>query len=239
MPLLHFPKSLINRAGTAWMRRALHREAAHSTFRRHNERAVEYAFIFRQVARLCPKTILDVGTGTSALPSLLRTCGPLVTASDNVKDYWPAGMFNRHFHVIDDDIRATQLQAGFDMITCVSVLEHITDFPQAVREMFRLLNPGGRLLLTCPYTDHQFVENVYQLEGARAEYQDVPYICRSYSHAELNGWLTDSSATIEDQEFWQIESGEFHALGEWLHPARQVTQHQLHQLTCLALRKPR
>jgi SAM-dependent methyltransferase len=236
--MMRLPKALINRAGTAWMRRALHREAAHATFRRHNERAVEYSFVFRQVARLCPKQVLDVGTGTSALPSLLRTCGPLVTASDNIKDYWPGGMFNRHFYVVNDDIRSTQLNVGYDLITCVSVLEHITDFRQAVRQMFRLLSPGGHLLLTCPYSHHQFIENVYALAGARAEYRHEPYICRSYSELELNQWLGDSSATLIEQEFWQIETGEFHALGQWICPGRQVTQNQTHQLTCLLLRKP-
>lgn len=236
--MLKLSKAMLNTAGAAWMRRALQRQSASASFRRHNERAIEYSFVFRHVARLCPKTILDVGTGTTALPALLRTCGPVVAASDNVRDYWPAGMFNPHFHVIDDDIRNSQLPPGYDMITCISVLEHIVEHQQAMKEMFRLLSPGGHLLLTCPYTHDQYIENVYALPGARAEYQDEPYICRSYSAPELTQWLSESSATIVEQEFWKIETGQFHALGNWLHPAQQVSQNQSHQLTCLLLRKP-
>lgn len=70
---------------------------------------MEYGFVFRSVAATCPKSVLDVGTGQTALPSLLRTCGPVVTATDNIKGYWPKGMTNWHYHVIQDDIVNTHL----------------------------------------------------------------------------------------------------------------------------------
>ena len=79
-------------------------------FKRYNERPVEFAFLFRAIASLAPHSILDVGTGTTAVPHLMRNCGPLVTATDNVKDYWNRGMVNRHYHVLDDDIRRTRLR---------------------------------------------------------------------------------------------------------------------------------
>lgn len=94
-------------------------------FTRFNERPVEFAFVFRVVAETYPKKILDVGTGTTALPHLMRNCGALVTATDNVRDYWAEGMVNRHYHVLDDDITQTRLAGRFDLVTCVSVLEHI------------------------------------------------------------------------------------------------------------------
>src|SRR5438045_33492 len=99
MRIMKFAKALANRLGRAWIRRINRNQAANQPFRRHNERGIEYSFVFRQIARLCPKSILDVGTGTTALPPLFRICGAVVTASDNVKDYWPKGMFNPHWHV--------------------------------------------------------------------------------------------------------------------------------------------
>ncbi len=36
----------------------------------------------------------------------------------------------------------------FDFISCVSVIEHIPDYPQAVAELWRVLKPGGRLVIT-------------------------------------------------------------------------------------------
>ena len=36
--------------------------------------------------------------------ALLASCGYVVTAIDNIRDYWPNGMVNRHWHVQNDDI---------------------------------------------------------------------------------------------------------------------------------------
>mgnify|MGYP003681945001 CR=1 FL=1 len=47
-----------------------------------NERPVEYSFKFRSHKSLYPKKVLDVGTGKTALPHLMSTCGCLVTAID-------------------------------------------------------------------------------------------------------------------------------------------------------------
>jgi SAM-dependent methyltransferase len=147
-------------------------------------------------------------------------------------------MINRHWHIVDDDIMHTRLPAAsFDFVTCVSVLEHITDHRAAMRSMLSLLAPGGHLVLTCPYTDSQFVENCYDLPDARAEYRDSPYICRSYSRGELDQWLSDSDVELVEQEYWRIENGPVHATGEWLFPAERVDRDQAHQLSCLLLRR--
>lgn len=36
----------------------------------------------------------------------------------------------------------------FDFISCISVIEHIPDYPKAVAELHRVLKPGGRLVIT-------------------------------------------------------------------------------------------
>jgi SAM-dependent methyltransferase len=40
--------------------------------------------------------------------------------------------------------------SSFDLVTCISVLEHIPEDSGAVRAMWSLLRPGGRLVLTLP-----------------------------------------------------------------------------------------
>jgi SAM-dependent methyltransferase len=40
--------------------------------------------------------------------------------------------------------------SSFDIVTSISVLEHIPDDKEAIRIIWRLLKPGGRLLLTVP-----------------------------------------------------------------------------------------
>jgi len=69
-----------------------------------NERTVEYRFVLEQLIGRTPCTILDVGTGKTALPALLANCGNRVMAIDNVRDYWQNGMMNRHFPVLDENI---------------------------------------------------------------------------------------------------------------------------------------
>jgi SAM-dependent methyltransferase len=49
-------------------------------------------------------------------------------------------------------------QDSFDAITCISVLEHIPEDQMAIRKMWQLLEPGGRLLLTVPCAAHTFEE---------------------------------------------------------------------------------
>ena len=201
-----------------------------------NERRIEYRFALQCLARTCPATVLDVGTGTTAFPSVLATCGFAVTAIDNVTDYWPGGMFNRHTHVIDDDIVKTSLNEQFDFITCISVLEHIEDCNAAVRNMFHLLTPGGHLVLTFPYNEHEYVDNVY--ERADAGYgKNVPYLCQVFSRKELEKWTEENSAVIVEQEFWEVFSGDFWTCGEWLDVPREVNDQGNHHLTCLLFRK--
>jgi SAM-dependent methyltransferase len=46
--------------------------------------------------------------------------------------------------------QAPYAPASFDLITCISVLEHIPEDQAALRTMWALLRPGGRLILTLP-----------------------------------------------------------------------------------------
>jgi len=56
-----------------------------------------------------------------------------------------------HCRLHDCLIEATPLEAeSFDVITSISVIEHIPRDTQAVQKMWDLLKPGGRLLLSVP-----------------------------------------------------------------------------------------
>lgn len=48
--------------------------------------------------------------------------------------------------------------ASFDIITSISVVEHIPEDTQAVQKMWELLRPRGRLLLTVPCAAHSLEE---------------------------------------------------------------------------------
>lgn len=211
-------------------------EFKRQTFKRFNERPVELGFVFRQLSRLYPKKILDVGTGASALPQLMRKCGCLVTAIDNIRDYWSSGMSNRHYYVINDDINKTHLQDKFDLITCISVLEHIKDFDAAVRNMFSLLKPSGHLIMTFPYSEGSYVRNVYELPGSSYG-QNASYITQSFSRAEMDKWLQKNHGVIIEQEYWKFWDGNNWTVGNQIIPPLRVTSKEKHQLTCVLIQK--
>lgn len=202
-----------------------------------NERPIEFGFVFSQLTRIYPRTILDVGTGTTALPHLMRNCGFLVTAIDNIRDYWPAGMSNRHYYVINDDITNSKLEDKYDVLTCISVLEHIEKSDEAVRNMFQLLSPNGYLILTFPFTSLHYVRNVYDLPNSRANGQSIPFICQSYSSADVDRWLMANGGKIVAQEFWQFWDGDYWSEGNKITPPHKVAQTENHQLTCLLIQK--
>ena len=225
-------KNLLN----LYVRRICREEFENQTLR-FNERPVEFDFVFRKLAEIYPRSVLDVGTGTTALPDLIQNCGFLVTATDNVRDYWPAGMFNRHYHVVDDDITNTRLRDTFDFITCVSVLEHIENADAAVRNMLTLLNPGGHLLMTLPYNEKRYVRNVYELPGSSYG-RSLPYIAQAYSRAQLDEWFRDGRGTIVDQEYWQFWDGDYWTVGNQVIPPRPVRAEDKHQLSCILVQRP-
>ncbi|MDB4916476.1 MAG: Methyltransferase type 11 [Gemmatimonadetes bacterium] len=102
----------------------------------------------RQAAAL-PKgaRVLDVGAGAGPYRKLLAHCD--YKAHDFGQEPATVG----HYTPLDyeSDILAIPAPDGsFDAILCTEVLEHVPDPVGAVREMARLLAPGGRLLLSAP-----------------------------------------------------------------------------------------
>lgn len=234
--MLGIVKSMIHGAGRAYVRRLCTTEFEDQSFLRVNERPVEFSFVFRKLAEISPRTVLDVGTGRTALPHLMRTCGFLVTATDNIVDYWPRGLVNRHFHVINDDITKTEIDQRFDVVTCVSVLEHIEHHDAAIESMLKLLNPGGHLLVTFPYCESKHVENVYDLEGSSYG-QDAPYKTRAYCRTDLQRWFQSESGSIVEQEYWRYWDGEYWTVGNQILPPEKSTAQESHQHTCLHVQK--
>ena len=200
-----------------------------------NERAVEYSFALRCIYRTSPRTVLDVGTGFTPWPSLLSTCGCVVTAIDEMKSYWHSSIFNRHFYIIKDDITKPKISGTFDLITCISTLGHIPNRQDAIRGMFNLLKLGGFLVLTFPYNKLRYVKNVYELPGAGYG-QNAPYICQVFSRQEINSWLAENSGTILEQEYWRMFNGEFWTFGERCQP-QKVTVTDRHHHTNILIQK--
>lgn len=111
------------------------------------KRKLELADSF--VERLSPTSrLLDVGCGEGVLVERYRARGRAVTGVD-------AHYTSEHVH------RGSLLELPFEDGTfeaalCLDVLEHLAllDQPRAVREIYRVLTPSGRLLLSVPNLAH-------------------------------------------------------------------------------------
>lgn len=100
--------------------------------------------------------VLDVGTGTGVLlPFLLESLGPRgrVVALDVAEEMLAAArakMGDRVEYLCADITRTPLEGSSFDEIICNSCFPHLVDKLAALREMARLLKPGGRLVICHP-----------------------------------------------------------------------------------------
>jgi SAM-dependent methyltransferase len=136
-------------------------------------RCIEFPTFAAEVLRRRsePLAYLDVGSGDSVLPAFIATHSAYrVSVVDKFEwvraqaGYLPRlgraeWLSNGRFTIRQEDfVAATSLPDGsFDLITALSVLEHIDGDgdTQAVRKIFALLKPGGRFLMSSPYNDQR------------------------------------------------------------------------------------
>jgi SAM-dependent methyltransferase len=128
---------------------------------RNWSRQWEYPFVFESISKYAarksgPLKILDAGSGVTFFPWLLQarleqaevSCcdydARLAAIYDGIngREYAPVA-FSRA-----DMAHLPYQDASFDVIYCISVLEHTRNYPEIVSEFQRVLKPGGLLVLT-------------------------------------------------------------------------------------------
>ena len=98
--------------------------------------------------------VIEVGCGDASFTTDLAKMFNSVTAIDisagqiaeNIAQF-PGIDFRQH----DVSQRFPFADGAFEVVWCSEVLEHLFDPEFALREMHRILKPGGRLLVTVPY----------------------------------------------------------------------------------------
>ena len=95
--------------------------------------------------------VLNVGCGTGGFNVLARDSGADVWGVDACAEAVTIAALRTPGRVLRAAAEQLPLPpGGFDLVYCYSTLEHVADAGRAVREMVRVLRPGGRLYLHTP-----------------------------------------------------------------------------------------
>jgi SAM-dependent methyltransferase len=111
--------------------------------------------------------VIDVGAGPCKYRSLFQHCvytaqdfgGHRATHVGVIAEEWSYGAID----LVCDASAMPVADGSFDAVLCTEVLEHVPEPAKVVRELGRILRPGGRLMLTAPLGSglHQEPDHYY------------------------------------------------------------------------------
>lgn len=122
--------------------------------------------------------LLDIGAGTGQLLELARERGWQVFAVEQSGDACShlAGLFGSHAVVGRDLADCRDSQERFDAIVMAHTIEHLPDPLASLREVRRLLSPGGQLLVATP-NELSLYERLWMLRQRRRGHAAAnPYV---------------------------------------------------------------
>ena len=65
---------------------------------------------------------------------------------------------------------------SFEVVTAIEVMEHVADLDGTIREMHRVLRPGGRFFITTPNRWFPFETHGVLIRGRRVSPAKVPFV---------------------------------------------------------------
>lgn len=190
-----------------------------------------------QRAPLMGVAALDVGCGGGLLSEALAKSGAHVTAIDLAPNLLKVARLHGlesgikvGYRQVAVEVLADELPAGFDVITCMEMLEHVPDPGAIVEACARLLKPGGRLFLsTLNRTPAAFALAIVGAEYVARLLPKGTHVYRDFiKPAELARMLRDAGLELEDI------SGLLYA--PWRNGARLSKRTEVNYLACA--RKP-
>ena len=151
-----------------------------------------------------PLAGLDVGSGTGRFtPALARAFGPVTGVEPSVRMREVAQMQSPHPGVrylagTAEDLPVSSGRADYALMFLS--WHHVQDKPRAVRELARVLRPGGRLLLRANFRDHhprpwwlEYFPRGYEVDAAL--FQPLHEVIATFTSV---GWRVASFGTVTE-----------------------------------------
>lgn len=172
-------------------------------------RALEYSLVLREGEFGRGDRVLDIGSPKLLALYLAKTVGAQVFATD-IDDYFVQtyGLIRalerispEILHVVTEDGRKLRFNDhSFDKVYSISVLQHIPEHGDAecVREIARVLAPGGRCLITVPFAERSGMEyldrrRVYWARHSAMLNESMVFYQRRYNEQDLFHRLIEPS----------------------------------------------
>ncbi len=150
------------------------------------------------VPAAAPMRILDVGCGTGLNASFLSKSGHTVTGVD-ISGVAVEQFRKNGFEGFVCDIETQSLPApdgSYDLIYASEVIEHCADTSSFLRELFRLLKPGGTLLISTPNSAFWPFRIFGAFGRTPTEYQHPGHV-RFFSKRSFTKSIASAGFTVE------------------------------------------
>jgi SAM-dependent methyltransferase len=148
------------------------------------------AFTRRYIKPSPHSRLVDLGCGTGATTLWLQEFGKVKGVDGSAR----ALNFCKKRGLKDltlSDMEKLKLPSGrFDAAFALDILEHVKDDSQAIREIYRILKPGGKLLVTSP---------AYQ--WLWSEHDEVCHHQRRYTLGEMGAKLASAGFDIQRRSY--------------------------------------
>ncbi len=125
---------------------------------------------YRQAAETVSGAVLEIGTGSGYGVSIIS---PRVKSFLTIDKFEPAVDFHNYDNVEFHQMTAPPLtgidSSSMDYVICFQVIEHIKDDYGLVSEVYRVLRPGGRFIVTTPNKKMSITRNPWHIREYAAD----------------------------------------------------------------------